>query len=62
MNIKNNVIKNYLSNVYFINGTAYAGKSTMCKLLSNKYDLIHCKENYNSERIFKILMNLINQI
>lgn len=25
-------------NVYFINGTAYAGKSTMVKLLAEKYD------------------------
>ena len=33
-------------NVYFINGTAYAGKSTMVKLLAEKYDGIACKENY----------------
>ena len=25
-------------NVYFFNGTAYAGKSTMVKLLAEKYD------------------------
>jgi len=30
----------------FINGTAYAGKSTMVKLLADKYDLVHCGENY----------------
>ena len=30
----------------FINGTAYAGKSTMVKMLSDKYGLIHCGENY----------------
>lgn len=34
-------------NVYFINGTAYAGKSTMVKLLANKYDGIACGENYH---------------
>ncbi len=34
-------------NVYFINGTAYAGKSTIAKLLSKKYDGILCEENYN---------------
>ena len=28
MKIKNNVLKYYLRNVYFITGTAYAGKST----------------------------------
>lgn len=33
-------------NVYFINGTAYAGKSTMIKLLAEKYDGIACEENY----------------
>lgn len=34
-------------NVYFITGTAYAGKSTMTKLLSEKYNGIHCEENYH---------------
>lgn len=33
-------------NVYFINGTAYAGKSTMVKALAEKYDGIACEENY----------------
>lgn len=36
-----------LNNVYFINGTAYAGKSTMVKLLAEKYDGILCEENYH---------------
>lgn len=39
------------SNVYFINGTAYAGKSTMVKLLAEKYNGIACEENYHDERI-----------
>lgn len=34
-------------NVFFINGTAYAGKSTMVKLLAEKYDGIACEENYH---------------
>ncbi|MBQ6334771.1 MAG: hypothetical protein IJI46_06875 [Erysipelotrichaceae bacterium] len=34
-------------NMYFITGTAYAGKSTMLKLLSEKYDGILCEENYH---------------
>ena len=34
-------------NVYFINGNAYAGKSTMVKLLAKKYDGIACEENYH---------------
>ena len=33
--------------VYFINGTAYAGKSTMVKLLAEKYHGIACEENYH---------------
>lgn len=35
-------------NVYFINGTAYAGKSTMVKLLAEKYNGILCEENYHN--------------
>ena len=41
-------------NVYFINGTAYAGKSTMVKLLAEKYDGIACEENYQD----RLLENL----
>ena len=47
MLINNRVIKHYLRNVLFINGTAYAGKSTMVKMLADKYGLIHCGENYD---------------
>lgn len=38
-------------NIYFINGTAYAGKSTMVKALANKYDGIACEENYHDALI-----------
>lgn len=34
-------------NTFFINGTAYAGKSTMVKLLAEKYGGIVCEENYH---------------
>ena len=34
-------------NAYFITGTAYAGKSTMVKLLAEKYDGILWEENYH---------------
>ena len=47
MIISNQVIKHYLKNVMFINGTSYAGKSTMVKMLADKYGLIHCGENYD---------------
>ena len=41
-------------NVYFINGTAYAGKSTMVKLLAEKYDGIACEENYQDRLLEKL--------
>lgn len=47
MKIENNILKYYLRNVYFITGTAYAGKSTMVKLLAEKYNLVCCGENYH---------------
>ena len=49
MKIENYILKHYLKNVYFITGTAYAGKSTMVKMLSEKYDMIFCGENYHCE-------------
>lgn len=54
--ISSNIIKNLLKNVYFINGTAYAGKSTMVKLLAEKYNGICCGENYHEK-----LMHLIDE-
>ena len=47
MEIKNNVLKHYLKNVYFITGTAYAGKSTTAKMLSDRYGMLLCGENYH---------------
>jgi dephospho-CoA kinase len=37
----------FFNNAYFITGTAYAGKSTMVKLLAEKHDGIVCEENYH---------------
>lgn len=54
MKIANNILKYYLKNVYFINGTAYAGKSTACALLAKKYGLLHCVENYCTEDFLRI--------
>ena len=39
-------LKKQFRNVYFIIGTAYAGKSTMVRMLSEHYDGILCEENY----------------
>lgn len=46
--LESNIIRHILKNVYFINGTAYAGKSTMVHLLAEKYNGIECGENYHS--------------
>jgi cytidylate kinase len=48
IHISDNIIKYYLRNVYFINGHAYAGKSTMVKMLADRYDMVFCCENYQS--------------
>ena len=36
------------NNVYFINGTAYAGKSTLVKTLAQNHNGIACEENYHN--------------
>ena len=54
MKIDDMILKHYLKNVYFINGTAYAGKSTICKMLADKYDMIHCEENYKFGDFLKL--------
>ena len=36
-------------NVYFVNGTAYAGKSTLVNALAEKYNGIACEENYHNK-------------
>ena len=56
MIIPNNIIKIMFRNVYFITGTAYAGKSTAVKLLAERYDGICCGENYHD-----IFMKYINR-
>ena len=40
-----------MSEIYYITGTAYAGKSTMVKLLAEKYDGIACEENYHDRLV-----------
>lgn len=44
-------IKSKLNNVYFINGTAYAGKSTIVKMISDRLGLYFCGENYNLDEV-----------
>ena len=47
MHIQNNVLRHYLRDVYFITGTAYAGKSTAVHMLAEQYGMIECGENYH---------------
>ena len=47
--IESNLLRELFKNVYFLNGTACAGKSTMVRLLAEKYDGICCGENYHDE-------------
>lgn len=47
MEIADNILKELLKNCYFLNGTAYAGKSTMVRLLAQRHDGIECGENYH---------------
>ncbi len=47
ISISPNIVKHYLQNAYFINGHSYAGKSTMVKMLSERYDMVFCGENYH---------------
>ena len=48
MKIENSILKHYLKNVYFITGTAYAGKSTAVRMLADRYNMVFCGENYFS--------------
>ena len=47
MQIENNILKHYLRTVYFITGTAYAGKSTTVRMLAERYGMVFCGENYH---------------
>ena len=47
-------MKYYFDNAYFITGLAYAGKSTMVKLLAEKHGGIQCEENYH-DRLLDVL-------
>lgn len=47
LEFSSNLIRHYLRHVYFINGHSCAGKSTMVRMLAERYDMIHCGENYH---------------
>jgi adenylate kinase family enzyme len=49
MHIANNIIKYSLQNVYFLTGTALAGKTTMSKAIAKKHGFVWFDENYNGK-------------
>ena len=51
-----NLLRALFRQVYFVTGTAYAGKSTMVRTLAEKYHGVHCGENYHD-----VLMHLIDR-
>ncbi|MBQ8642008.1 MAG: hypothetical protein IJ480_07285 [Clostridia bacterium] len=55
MHIADNILRAQLANVCFINGTAYAGKSTMCRMLSERYGMLLCGENFGHERMLTMI-------
>lgn len=61
INLPYSEIKEKLKNVFFIIGTAYAGKSTMVKMLSEHFDGIMCKENYSNDFFEDYGVNAIDQ-
>ena len=50
MNISENILKHSLQNVYFLTGTALAGKTTMVRELSAKHGFIPFYDNWHEER------------
>ena len=45
--ISPNLLRGLFRRVYFVNGTAYAGKSTLVRTLAEKHKGIMCGENYH---------------
>lgn len=60
MNIENNILKHHLRNVYFIGGNACGGKTTMSRLIAEKYGfyLYNQDEHYD---IHRTIANEYNQ-
>lgn len=57
MNISNNVLKYYLKNVLFLSGTGCGGKSTMSKIISEKYGFTL----YNQHQVAKVHKKIANE-
>lgn len=53
MRISNNIIKEKLKNVYFLCGGAYGGKTTMAKLIEEKYGLYRYRQGDHYDEYMK---------
>jgi hypothetical protein len=60
MNIAENILKHDLQNVYFLTGTALAGKTTMTKKLSEKHGVISFHDNWHEEN-FILYRSICNE-
>ena len=60
MNIAENIIKHSLQNVYFLAGTALAGKTTMARELVKKHDFIFFSEDWDTD-YFKEFRSICNE-
>lgn len=56
MHIEHNILRYYLRNVWFITGTAYAGKSTAVRMLAERYDA------YANSGFFTVIREMTAQI
>lgn len=54
MNISNNILKENLKNVYFLCGGAYGGKTTMSKIIENKYGFLRYRQGNHSDEYASI--------
>ncbi|MCL2409669.1 MAG: hypothetical protein FWC96_08695 [Oscillospiraceae bacterium] len=60
MNIAENILKHNLRNVYFLTGTALAGKTTMATALAEKHGFIHFNEHWTAPH-FKVWQSIYNE-
>jgi dephospho-CoA kinase len=60
MNIAENILKHSLKNVYFLTGTALAGKTTMAKALVEKHGFLFFSEDWDSDN-FKEFRSICNE-
>ncbi|MCL2362430.1 MAG: hypothetical protein FWC73_11535 [Defluviitaleaceae bacterium] len=60
MNIAENILKHSLQNVYFLAGSAMAGKTTMSKALAKKHGFIHFNDNWHEDS-FKVWQSILDE-